>query len=113
MGLGETIEDRLELIRSLANRNPHPDSVPLNQLVPIPGTPLENNEPVSFWEFLPLVAIARLTMPRAMVRLSGGRLRLSVEQQALCFLAGANSIHSGEKLLVTPAPHFDSDSLRW
>lgn len=108
-GMGESIEHRLELIRTLANRNPQPHSVPLNQLVPIPGTPLENNQPVPFWEFLPLVAIARIALPQAMVRLSAGRLQLSVEQQALCFMAGANSIHSGEKLLVTPSPDFASD----
>lgn len=108
-GLGESIDDRLELIRTLANRYPQPHSVPLNQLVRIPGTPLGNNEPVSFWEFLPLVAIARITMPTAMVRLSAGRLLFSLEQQALCFMAGANSIHSGEKLLVTPSPDFASD----
>jgi biotin synthase len=108
-GLGESVDDRLELIRTLANRRPQPHSVPLNQLVTIAGTPLENNSPVSFWEFLPLVAIARITLPQAMIRLSGGRLHLSVEQQALCFMAGANSIHSGEKLLVTPSPDFASD----
>jgi biotin synthase len=109
VGLGESIEDRLELICTLANRDPQPHSVPINLLVSISGTPLEKNASVPFWEFLPLIAIARLTMPRAMVRLSGGRLQLSMEQQALCFMAGANSIHSGEKLLVTPAPDFDSD----
>lgn len=108
-GLGESIEDRLELIMTLANRIPQPQSVPLNQLVRIPGTPLENNKPIPFWEFLPLVAIARITMPHAMIRLSGGRLHLSIEQQALCFMAGANSIHSGEKLLVTPSPDFAFD----
>jgi len=108
-GMGESVEDRLELIRTLANRNPQPHSVPLNQLVKIPGTPLENNQPVPFWEFLPLVAVARIALPKAMIRLSAGRLHLSVEQQALCFMAGANSIHSGEKLLVTPSPDFASD----
>ena len=108
-GLGESVDDRLELIRTLANRHPQPHSVPLNQLVRIAGTPLEKNEPVPFWEFLPLVAIARIALPRAMIRLSGGRLHLSTEQQALCFMAGANSIHSGEKLLVTPSPNFASD----
>lgn len=108
-GLGESVDDRLELIRTLANRNPQPHSVPLNQLVRISGTPLADNEPVPFWEFLPLVAIARIVLPHAMIRLSGGRLLLSVEQQALCFMAGANSIHSGEKLLVTPSPNFATD----
>jgi biotin synthase len=109
VGMGETIQDRLELLRTLANRSPQPHSVPINQLVPIPGTPLENQQPIPFWEFLRLIALARLVLPQAMVRLSGGRLQLSVEQQALCFLAGANSIHSGEKLLVTPSPDFDAD----
>jgi biotin synthase len=111
VGMGETIEDRLELIRTLANRYPHPHSVPINQLVRIPGTPLENTPPIPFWEFVRLIAIARLTLPKAMVRLSGGRLHLSIEQQALCFLAGANSIHSGEKLLVTPSPDFAADHM--
>lgn len=109
IGMGETIEDRLELIKTLANRSPHPHSVPINQLVPVCGTPLENQAPVPFWEFLRLIAVARLALPLAMVRLSGGRLKLSTEQQALCFLAGANSIHSGEKLLVTPTLDFAAD----
>lgn len=110
VGMGESIEDRLELLRTLANHHPQPHSVPINQLVRIKGTPLAHLPPVPFWEFLRLIAIARILMPRAMVRLSGGRLHLSMEQHALCFMAGANSIHTGEKLLVTPSPSFDDDA---
>jgi biotin synthase len=110
LGMGEKIEDRLSLIHTLATRDPHPESVPINILVPIQGTPFLEQPPVSIWEMVRMIAIARITMPKAMVRLSAGRLSLSYEQQALCFLAGANSIHSGEKLLTTPIPGFDADS---
>lgn len=109
IGMGESIQDRLELIRTLANRTPQPESVPINRLVRVKGTPLMNREETSIWEMLRMVALARITMPKAMVRLSAGRLEMSFEQQALCFLAGANSIHAGEVLLTTPNPKFDTD----
>ncbi len=109
IGMGESIEDRIGLIYMLANRNPYPESVPINLLMPVQGTPLEERPIVSIWEMIRIVATARITMPRAMVRLSAGRLERSWEEQALCFLAGANSIFSGEKLLTRPNPDFDED----
>ncbi len=109
IGMGESVDDRVGLIHTLATRNPHPESVPINLLVPVPGTPLEQEKPVPIWEMIRMVAAARITMPRAMVRLSAGRLERSLEEQALCFLAGANSIFSGEKLLTQPNPGFDVD----
>lgn len=109
LGMGETIQDRLELILSLCNRHPHPESVPINRLTPIPGTPLENQGKLTIWEMLRAIALARITMPKAMVRLSSGRIKMSYEEQALCFFAGANSIHVGEKLLTTPNPTMDKD----
>jgi biotin synthase len=109
LGMGETIQDRLELILSLCNRNPHPESVPINRLTPIPGTPLENEGKISGWEMLRAVAVARIAMPQAMVRLSSGRPKMSYEEQALCFFAGANSIHIGEKIITTPNSSMDKD----
>jgi biotin synthase len=109
IGMGEKIEDRLALIHTLATRNPHPESVPINRLVRVKGTPLMDRPETSIWEMIRMVALARITMPKAMVRLSAGRLEMSLEQQALCFLAGANSIHAGEVLLTTPNPKFDAD----
>jgi len=109
LGMGEKLEDRLALIRTLATRDPHPESVPINRLVRVKGTPLEDQPPVSTWDMIRMVSLARITMPKAMVRLSAGRLEMSIEQQALCFLAGANSIHAGEILLTTPNPKFDAD----
>ncbi|MCE2982142.1 MAG: biotin synthase BioB [Parachlamydia sp.] len=107
LGLGETVQDRLELLLVLSRRNP--DSVPINRLSPIEGTPLENQAPVPFWEFLRIIAVARIIMPHAQVRLSSGRIEMSVEQQALCFLAGANSIFSGEKLLTVDNNSIEKD----
>ena len=109
LGLGETIQDRLELLQVLSLRNPHPGSVPINRLASIPGTPLEDQKEVSSWELIRIVATARIAMPKTMVRLSCGRLGLSYEQQGLCFLAGANSIHIGEKLLTIANSSVDSD----
>lgn len=109
LGMGETVLDRLELLQTLSRRNPHPESIPINQLYPIPGTPLENQSKVSTWEMVRIVATARLIFPTAMLRLSCRRLEMSYEQQAIFFLAGANSIHSGEKLLTLPNPNFDKD----
>lgn len=100
IGMGETREDRLELLRTLASRNPHPESVPINLLSPIAGTPLEDQPPLSSWEFIRMVALARILMPKSMIRLSAGRINLSYQEQALAFLSGANSIFAGEKLLT-------------
>ncbi len=109
IGMGESYSDRLELLHTLCQRNPHPESVPINRLSRIPGTPLENQPKISFWEMLRVIAIARIVLPKAMVRLSSGRLEMSFEQQALCFLAGANSIHAGEKLLTVANTSVDKD----
>jgi biotin synthase len=109
IGMGETVDQRIDLLHTLATLPSPPESVPVNALVPVPGTPLEECPPVSTWEMVRMIASARVLMPKAMVRLSAGRSRMSAEQQALCFLAGANSIFTGEKLLTTPNPSFDSD----
>jgi biotin synthase len=102
IGLGETENDRIGMLQTLSNLPKHPESVPVNALVPVEGTPLEDQERVSVWEMVRMIATARIIMPKAMVRLSAGRVRMSVEEQALCFMAGANSIFSGDKLLTTP-----------
>lgn len=109
IGLGETDDDRIKLLYTLATREQHPESVPVNALVSVKGTPLEGRERVQVWEMVRMIATARILMPKAMVRLSAGRNEMNVEQQALCFLAGANSIFTGEKLLTTPNPDFDAD----
>jgi biotin synthase len=109
IGLGETSEDRIGMLFTLANLEVHPESVPINSLVPIKGTPLEGNSMVTFDEMVRMVATARILMPKSAVRLSAGRLEMSVAEQALCFLAGANSIFAGNTLLTTPNPEFDSD----
>jgi biotin synthase len=109
LGMGESIEDRLKLLQELANLDPQPDSVPINALVPVPGTPLADNAKVDAIEFVRVIATARILMPKSMVRLSAGRTEMSDEQQALCFLAGANSIFLGEKLLTTPNPGRSDD----
>jgi len=109
IGMGETVDQRIGLLRALATLPSPPESVPVNALVPMPGTPLEDCPPVSTWEMARMIAAARILMPRAMVRLSAGRTRMSAEQQALCFLAGANSIFTGDELVTTPTPSFDSD----
>ena len=111
IGMGETDEDRIGMIYVLANLPKYPESVPINALVPIEGTPLGRQEPVSVWEMLRMIATARITMPTAKVRLSAGRTEMSFSDQALCFLAGANSIFAGEKLLTTPNPGYDADRL--
>ncbi len=109
IGMGETDVQRIGMLHTLATLPEHPESVPVNALVPVAGTPLENQEPISVWEMLRMIATARITMPKAMVRLSAGRTEMSEEQQAMCFLAGANSIFTGEKLLTTPNPAADVD----
>jgi biotin synthase len=101
VGMGETRSDRAGLMHALASMSPHPDSVPINELVPIPGTPLAQSGPLDPFEFVRSIAVARVLMPRSHVRLSAGRNDFSDELQALCFFAGANSIFYGEKLLTT------------
>ncbi|RDC62449.1 biotin synthase BioB [Adhaeribacter pallidiroseus] len=109
IGLGETTKDRIEMLHVLATMPEHPESVPVNALVPVAGTPLEHQPRVSVWDMIRMIATARITMPKTMVRLSAGRSTMSVAEQALCFLAGANSIFSGDKLLTTPNPDFNED----
>jgi len=101
VGMGETRADRVSLLAELAGMNPPPDSVPINNLVPIPGTPLENAPPLDPFEFVRTIAVARIIMPKSFVRLSAGREAMSDELQALCFLAGANSMFYGDKLLTS------------
>jgi biotin synthase len=101
IGMGETIEDRARLLETLANLDPHPESVPINALVAVPGTPLEDRPPIDPLDLVRMVAAARILMPASHVRLSAGRRALSREAQILCFLAGANSIFYGDKLLTT------------
>jgi biotin synthase len=109
IGMGESITDRLRMLEVLCNLDPAPESVPLNCLVPMPGTPLADQPPVDIFEFVRLVATARIVLPLARVRLSAGRDQLSREGQALCFFAGANSIHYGEKLLTAENPDANED----
>jgi biotin synthase len=104
VGMGESAEDRVGLIHALATLPVHPESVPINALVRIDGTPQGLAAPLDPIDFVRMIAVARIAMPRSMVRLSAGREQMSVETQALCFLAGANSIFYGEKLLTTPNP---------
>lgn len=109
IGMGEKQEDRVGMLHTLATLPEHPESVPVNALVPVEGTPLEDQEKVSIWEMVRMIATARIIMPKAMVRLSAGRVRMNMEEQALCFLAGANSIFAGDKLLTTPNPEYVKD----
>ena len=110
IGLGEKQDDRIKMLHTLATMPEHPESVPINALVPIEGTPLAKNHKVDVWDMVRMIATARILMPNSMVRLSAGRNDLSVAEQALCFMAGANSIFAGEKLLTTPNPSFDEDN---
>lgn len=109
IGMGETIEDRIGMLHTLATLPEHPESVPVNALVPVEGTPMENQPRVPVWDMVRMIATARIIMPKAMVRLSAGRVTMSMEEQALCFMAGANSIFAGDKLLTTPNPEVDMD----
>ncbi|MDH6097283.1 biotin synthase BioB [Anabaenopsis sp. FSS-46] len=113
LGLGESVEDRVGMLQTLANLQPHPESVPINILSQVPGTPLENQPDVPIWEVVRMIATARIIMPTSDVRLSAGRARLSQVEQALCFMAGANSIFSSDdqKMLTvtTPCPDYDAD----
>jgi biotin synthase len=111
VGLGETVEDRIDMLITLANLDEHPESVPVNMLIPIPGTPLENRKKVDPIEFVRVIALARIMMPTSFVRLSAGRTEMSEETQALCFFAGANSIFCGDTLLTADNPGEDKDKV--
>jgi biotin synthase len=114
LGLGESVDDRVSMLHTLANLHPHPESVPINILSQVEGTPLENQPDVPIWDVLRMIATARILMPASDVRLSAGRARLSQVEQALCFLAGANSIFSSDNghmlTVTTPCPGYDADS---
>ncbi len=109
IGMGEKVEDRAGMLVSLSTLSPHPESVPINALVAVDGTPLENQDPVEIWEMVRMVATTRIVMPTTQVRLSAGRTQMSAEGQAMCFFAGANSIFAGDKLLTTPNPEISDD----
>ena len=109
IGMGETETDRLKMLEILTNFDPAPESVPINCLIPMPGTPLEDQPPVDIFELVRLIATTRIVLPKARVRMSAGRTRLSREAQALCFFAGANSIFYGNKLLTAANPGVDHD----
>lgn len=109
IGLGETDADRISMLQVLANMPKHPESVPVNALVPIEGTPLENQPKLPFDDMVRMVATARIVMPKSVVRLSAGRTEMSMSEQGMCFMAGANSIFAGDKLLTTPNPAYDED----
>ncbi|MCB1532861.1 MAG: biotin synthase BioB [Alphaproteobacteria bacterium] len=110
LGLGESEEDRVSLLHTLSNLDPQPESVPINMLVPVEGTPLENQKPLDIFEWIRCIAVARILMPKSKVRLSAGRLTISKEAQAMAFMAGANAIFTGEKLLTTANPEEDFDA---
>jgi len=109
VGMGETVRDRARMLQVLANLEQHPESVPINQLVAVPGTPLADQAPIDPFDFIRTIAVARILMPSSAVRLSAGREQMSDELQALAFLAGANSIFYGEKLLTTGNPDVEHD----
>jgi biotin synthase len=109
IGMGESIEDRAGMLVALSTLNPQPESVPINALVAVEGTPMEEEKPVAIWEMIRMVATTRIVMPETQVRLSAGRMNMSREGQAMCFFAGANSIFAGDKLLTTPNPDVDED----
>ena len=111
VGMGEEQTDRVGLLLTLANLEQHPESVPVNLLVKIEGTPLADTEELDIFEFIRCIAVARILMPHSLVRLSAGRQSLSDEAQAMCFLAGANSIFYGDRLLTTENPEADVDRL--
>jgi biotin synthase len=104
IGMGEVESDRIGMLLTLSTLPEHPESVPVNALVPVEGTPLEDQPRVSVWEMIRMISTARIIMPKAMIRLSAGRVRMNLEEQALCFMAGANSIFAGDKLLTTANP---------
>ncbi|MDB5120891.1 MAG: biotin synthase BioB [Sphingobacteriales bacterium] len=109
IGLGETVQDRISMLKTLSNMVKHPESVPINALVPVKGTPLADQPRVPIWDMVRMIATARIIMPKTVVRLSAGRTEMSLTDQAFCFMAGANSIFAGDKLLTTPNPAFNED----
>lgn len=109
IGLGETVADRISMLKTLANMPQHPESVPINALVPVKGTPLADQPRLPIWDMVRMIATARIIMPKTVVRLSAGRTEMSLTDQALCFMAGANSVFAGDKLLTTPNPAFNED----
>jgi len=111
IGMGETDQDRIAMLLTLATLPKHPESVPVNALVPVPGTPLEEQPRVSVWEMVRMIGTARILMPKSQIRLSAGRLSMPMSEQALCFMAGASSIFAGDKLLTTPNPSVNQDTM--
>lgn len=109
IGMGESIEDRIGMLMTLANMETPPESVPINALVPIEGTPLEESQTASIWDMVRMIATTRIVMPKSVVRLSAGRTQMNDEGQALCFLAGASSVFAGDTLLTTPNPEYNQD----
>ncbi len=109
IGMGEKLKDRAGMLVALSTLNPQPESVPINALVAVEGTPMENMEPIPIWDMIRMVATTRIVMPKTQVRLSAGRTEMSREGQAMCFFAGANSIFAGDKLLTTPNPDVNED----
>ena len=109
IGLGETVADRISMLKTLSNMPKHPESVPINALVPVKGTPLADQPKVPIWDMVRMIATARIIMPKTVVRLSAGRTEMSLTDQAFCFMAGANSIFAGDKLLTTPNPSINED----
>lgn len=116
LGLGESKEDRVGLIWEVANMPEHPESFPVNALVPIPGTPMEKNEPISVHNLIRTIATARIVLPSTIIRLAAGRQTLSESEQAMCFMSGANAVFTGERMLTTPCSPWDEDKAmmsRW
>ena len=109
IGMGESVEDRIGLLLSYIKMGNPPESIPINALVAVEGTPMENQKPIEIWEMVRMIAITRIAFPESIVRLSAGRTQMSNEGQALCFMAGASSIFAGDKLLTTPNPDFNED----
>lgn len=110
IGMGETIDDRIGLLMSYVVMDTPPESIPINALVAVEGTPLEDQKPIDSWELIRMIAATRIVFPESVVRLSAGRTQMSTEAQAMCFMAGANSIFAGDKLLTTPNPEFNEDA---
>lgn len=111
IGMGETDEDRIAMLHTLATLPKHPESVPVNALVPVEGTPLAEQPRVSVWEMIRMIGTARILMPASQIRLSAGRLAMPMSEQAMCFMAGASSIFAGDKLLTTPNPSVNQDQM--
>ena len=109
IGMGEAVEDRMGMLMSYMEMETPPESIPINALVAVEGTPLADQKPIEQWEMIRMVATTRIAFPQSVVRLSAGRTKMSMEAQALCFMAGAGSIFAGDKLLTTPNPEFNED----